>query len=387
VKVLFVIDSLRQGGAERSTALMAKSFKEAGWQVEFAIFNSVDAVYQDVLTAAGVPLHVLGWGGLVEDAFKLRDFYDLKKPDLVMFCLYRTSLRVRLLRLLRPETRLLESLVSFAHNVPFRKKGVVGYAKQFVRRKIARISMALLGQHYHAVSSAVAEYYTSEFGVPTEKVRVIYRGRESPNLIGPEEKARIRRDIFNVSPEEILVVSVGRMEPDKNPLCLVKCAQVIQMRGIKPSFVFSYVGRAGSASAAVHAAIQAAGVQSSIRDIGFRDDVTRIIQAADAFVMPSHSEGLPGAVIEAMSVGLPVFASNIPALREVSGGSFGFHFFDPDRAEELANLLCEFACKKEEFLLTASSNVAVFKERYLAPQVMQLMRDHVQRLVDNRREQ
>src|SRR5690606_27501198 len=124
MKVLFVIDSLRQGGAERSSVLTAEYFQKHGWGVEFAIFSSEDPVYRERLDASGIPVHELAWGSPVSDALKLKSLCNRMNPDVVMFCLYKTSLRVRLLRILRPNTRILESLVGFAHSGRLDRKGL-----------------------------------------------------------------------------------------------------------------------------------------------------------------------------------------------------------------------------------------------------------------------
>jgi glycosyltransferase involved in cell wall biosynthesis len=57
--------------------------------------------------------------------------------------------------------------------------------------------------------------------------------------------------------------------------------------------------------------------------LGYREDVPRLLAAADVFCLPSHSEGLPMSVIEAMLTGLPVVASRVGGLREqvVDGGT------------------------------------------------------------------
>jgi glycosyltransferase involved in cell wall biosynthesis len=51
--------------------------------------------------------------------------------------------------------------------------------------------------------------------------------------------------------------------------------------------------------------------------LGHREDVPRLLRAADVFVLPTYREGLPRSVIEAMAAGLPVIASDIPACREL----------------------------------------------------------------------
>ncbi|MBI0434912.1 glycosyltransferase family 4 protein [Roseomonas sp. KE0001] len=60
-----------------------------------------------------------------------------------------------------------------------------------------------------------------------------------------------------------------------------------------------------------------------LKRLGYREDVARILAAADVFCLPSHFEGLPMSVIEAMMTGLPVVATDIRGPREqvVEGGT------------------------------------------------------------------
>jgi glycosyltransferase involved in cell wall biosynthesis len=51
--------------------------------------------------------------------------------------------------------------------------------------------------------------------------------------------------------------------------------------------------------------------------LGHRNDLPEVLAASDVFAFPSLYEGLGGAAIEAMALGLPVLASDLPALREV----------------------------------------------------------------------
>ncbi|MEJ1979170.1 MAG: glycosyltransferase [Acetobacteraceae bacterium] len=53
-----------------------------------------------------------------------------------------------------------------------------------------------------------------------------------------------------------------------------------------------------------------------VRRLGYRSDVAAVLAAADVFVLPSHFEGLPMSIIEAMLAGLPVVATGIRGPRE-----------------------------------------------------------------------
>ena len=79
----------------------------------------------------------------------------------------------------------------------------------------------------------------------------------------------------------------------------------------------------------VRGEIEARGLGSRFRFAGARDDVARLLGAADAFVFPSLWEGLPGAVLEAIAAGLPVIASPLAGVREIARVAPGIVLADP----------------------------------------------------------
>ncbi|MFC0408640.1 glycosyltransferase family 4 protein [Roseomonas elaeocarpi] len=80
-----------------------------------------------------------------------------------------------------------------------------------------------------------------------------------------------------------------------------------------------------------------------LRRLGYRHDVARVLAAADIFTLPSHFEGLPMSVIEAMLSGLPVVSTDIRGPREmVVEGETGF-LVPPHEAEPLAEALARLA--------------------------------------------
>jgi glycosyltransferase involved in cell wall biosynthesis len=67
------------------------------------------------------------------------------------------------------------------------------------------------------------------------------------------------------------------------------------------------------------------GLGPRLRRLGYRDDIPQILAASDIFSLPSHFEGLPMSIIEAMLTGLPVVATDIRGPREqVVDGVSGF---------------------------------------------------------------
>lgn len=59
------------------------------------------------------------------------------------------------------------------------------------------------------------------------------------------------------------------------------------------------------------------GIQDRVIFSGFRDDIDRILNAIDVFVLPSYSEGLPASLLEAMASRKAIIISDIPVIRDV----------------------------------------------------------------------
>jgi glycosyltransferase involved in cell wall biosynthesis len=87
----------------------------------------------------------------------------------------------------------------------------------------------------------------------------------------------------------------------------------------------------------------ASGLGARLRRLGYRADVADVLAASDIFVLPSHFEGLPMSVIEAMLCGLPVVATDIRGPREqVVDGETGI-LVPPAKVAELAEALARLA--------------------------------------------
>ncbi len=87
----------------------------------------------------------------------------------------------------------------------------------------------------------------------------------------------------------------------------------------------------------------AAALGPRLKRLGYRDDVAGLLAAADIFCLPSHFEGLPMSVIEAMLTGLPVVATDISGPREqIVPGETGL-LVPPREAAPLADALARLA--------------------------------------------
>jgi glycosyltransferase involved in cell wall biosynthesis len=144
-------------------------------------------------------------------------------------------------------------------------------------------------------------------GIP---VHVIANGLRIGGRPGAAERGAARAALG--IPEEALVVAfLGRLSPEKAPEVLLRAA-----RGTG-----SLVLLAGDGPC--RAALEAEAAGTGTRLLGFVADVGPVLAAADVLALPSRTEGLPMAVLEAMAAGVPVVASAVGSLPEVLGAGAG----------------------------------------------------------------
>jgi glycosyltransferase involved in cell wall biosynthesis len=108
------------------------------------------------------------------------------------------------------------------------------------------------------------------------------------------------------------LISVGRLRAPKDFITLARALARLE-RG---SFRAVFVGD-GPDRSMIEAEVQLLGLGDSVRLLGDRSDVPRLLAAADVFVCSSRSEGMPVSIIEAMAVGLPVVASAVGGIPEM----------------------------------------------------------------------
>ena len=166
------------------------------------------------------------------------------------------------------------------------------------------------GARFVAVSGTILAYLRA-IGIPEERITVVENGLDAAPVAAGGE-----REELGWGEDAFVVTSVGRLEPVKGHELLIEAVR--RLAPARPELRCVIVGD-GRRRPALDEQVRAAGLDERVRLTGFRDDVAPVLRASDAFCLPSLSEGLPYALLEACAQGLPLLVSavgEIPALFE-----------------------------------------------------------------------
>jgi glycosyltransferase involved in cell wall biosynthesis len=144
-------------------------------------------------------------------------------------------------------------------------------------------------------------------------IGVIHNGAPARGDDGHDGRGAIRAEL-GVGADAPLLLSLGRLHPQKGQVELVHA--VAGVHAERPDVRLLIAGD-GPERERLEELIDALGVRDTVRLLGHRSDAARLMDAADLFVFPSHLEGTPFAMLEAMAHGLPVVAAAFGGAEEV----------------------------------------------------------------------
>ena len=185
--------------------------------------------------------------------------------------------------------------------------------------------------HLIAVSEATRRDLMAAYGVPAEKITVIYEAADP--RFGPRDALEQQTIRANYGLPPAYFLYLGTIEPRKNLLRLLRAWEPLYLAGKAPPLVI--VGKRGWLSDPFFEAVKRSPARKGLILTGYvlDDDLPALIAAATAFVFPSLYEGFGLPPLEAMACGTPVLCSDRSSLPEVVGDAA--LLFDPTDEEAI----------------------------------------------------
>jgi len=300
IRVLEILATLKRAGAETMAASLACRLDAARFEAGVvSLFDAFPGGLEPELKQAGVPVWHLG----KREGLDLRMVPRLRRviaefsPSLIHTHSYvmRYSLPAGLTSDL--------VMVHTVHNVA-RKE--TDFAGRLLHRLVLGRRVAAV-----AVGDEVARSFRELYGRPPEAT---IRNGIDTSTVGRAGARRRWRAAHGFGEGDFLVVSVGRLEPQKNPLGIIGAFSSAFGSGQRGQLLL--VG-GGSLRAAAGRRAAELGLASRVHLLGVRTDVPEILAASDVFALASDWEGTPLAVMEAMAAGLPVASTAVGGIPEL----------------------------------------------------------------------
>lgn len=211
-------------------------------------------------------------------------------------------------------------LVSFNWFLRFFEEGMLRRA-----RKIIAVS--------HFTKWELTNYYK----IPPSKIQVIHNGVDINKFKPVTDKRRVKAEL-GLNPDDLAIVSVGRLYARKGLFTLIESIPAVTKRFPKAKFIISGKGQSDEMhKLIVHA--EKLGVHENIVFTGYYPDakLPKLYQAADVFAFSTFYEHHPFAVLEALSTGLPVVTTTVGGIPEtIDSGKNGL-LVEPFRPKQFSN--------------------------------------------------
>ncbi|MFP8953861.1 glycosyltransferase [Natrialbaceae archaeon A-arb3/5] len=322
--IWYLIGTLSVGGAERTLVDLANGLDPDQFEV------TIWTIAEPGPLAAEVDEHVsvrsLEATSKADVLAPLRFVSALRRvrPDVLQSFLFYDNTLAAVAGLFSPETTVITG-VRAVPNEPSR-------VRTLVRHVTPR-----LADHVVSNSEAGAEFIV-DHGADPDDVSVVHNGRDLEAYRSGEATPELRESL-GIPPDARVVGTVGRLLERKGHYDLLEAWPGVV--AAHPDAHLLLVGD-GPDREGLEARARTLGIAETVHFAGTRDDVPALLDLMDVFAFPSHFEGLPGALLEAMAAGLPIVATPVDGNSElVTAGESGVFVpvSDPDSLESQISTL------------------------------------------------
>lgn len=300
MKVLFALDTLANAGTEKSTLDIISHFT-ADVEVVVCYFFPGDDL-KEAYEKAGIRLRyepIRSRFPLLTGIRRLKQILVEEKPDVVVSSILRANLMARI-ACKQTGIPLVGTFVSDSYSAlrksSFSFKRRLGFYYYY---RLDRLT-AGIPKGWISNSAYIRDSNCRYLHIDPQKVTVIYRGRN-------EEKFPVKQN--NLQPGKFRFVFVARVLETKGVRELIEAFRDVVKK--HPAATLDIYGK-GNFSNQAATMIQTYGLQESVCLRGLVPNGWEKLYEADCFLFPSWYEGFSGSLVEAMMVGIPIIASDIP---------------------------------------------------------------------------
>ncbi len=323
VNIVLLTDCLADlaGGAEKQIFELAKRLDKNRYNVLVVSLDCVGKASSQLIESIGCRLiifrvvRVYGFSGL-RQGLQFLKFLKQEKVDMVMTYHFSSDMWGTFWSRLAG----VPVILSNRRDMGFWRMSWHVAAYRIVNRWVKKIVV---------VSESVKNMVIATEHVAQEKIEVIYNGVELSPVTSLKRELEIKDD-------EIVIMHVANLKPVKGHTYFLQA--VAQIINEYPKIKIVLIGK-DEFNGAIQKQAKELGIEDKIIFLGQRNDVGRLLSAADICVLPSVSEGMSNAILEYMAAGKPVIATRVGGNPELVQEGFNGLLVAQENVGELKNAL------------------------------------------------
>jgi glycosyltransferase involved in cell wall biosynthesis len=296
------------GGAEEQVQQLALELKSRAWTVGVISMLPPSPLPAE-FAASGMNIGTLNMKRGIADLRKVTQLADIVRrfqPDILHSHMTHANILARVVRPLAP----VRALVSTLHGSKmYSVKGGSTRLRELAHRATDRWADVTT-----TICQAAADSCLRDGAVPSEKIKVVPNGVDTDRFLPrPLVRERMRAELGVEN--KFVWLAVGRFESPKNYAMMIR-AFSFSLQSCHREMMLLICG-AGSLQPQIEAQVRKLGLENFVRFLGVRRDIPDVMNAADAFLLSSDTEGLPMVLLQASATGLPVVATAVGGNAEV----------------------------------------------------------------------
>lgn len=343
------MDSSKYGGIERFNVKLSQALWEKGYRSLFVYegYPSNELFVSDLKNSHGEIVVLKSVKQPMRFCIGLSKLIHRERPSIV----HAHFTKARFYAIPLAYVKGIRNLVFTLHSAMYPKKLIKPFTRIWygMANKMAKVI---------AVSDDIASNYRANW--PHATTKRIYLGVEA--IKGSKLACRSK---LGIPEHQTMVLTVANFNHIKGLDVLCKAISLLKQRGELGSDVrFYIVGQPESDKRELEALLSKSGLSDRVEMVGISNDVASYMCAADFYVQPSRSEGLPLALMEATSVGLPLVASCVGGIPEITQEGINGILVEPENEEMLAQAIAKLVDDAELRRQYSENSLEVYKNLF-----------------------
>jgi len=382
IRVLHIIQSLGHGGAERQLINNLKAIDKSRFINAVCFLFDRDDLQPELLRL-GIPVYKLGMSSQYDwrkGLFGLRAVIKEGQFDVIHTELYWANIYGRVCGRLFSDAKIVTTIHAPTYEPQILKDDPnLKPWKLTLVRILDGLTGTVCNYRFVACSEFVKRSAVGRLGYRPESIQVIYNGIDLGSFREDDsgKVISLRREL-GLDHGEAILVNVGRLIPQKGQRYLIMAMPKVLDE--QPSCKLLLVGE-GPMENELQDLAHDLGVGEAIWFLRTRHDVPAILQLSDLFVLPSLSEGMPVALLEAMAMRKPCIASNITSIPEVVEDGRSGVLVEPQRPDQLANAVLSLIDDPERRQAMRVRGRQIVKEKFSINVNIRLLENLYERVV------